>query len=357
MLGTALYYPYIDIHDPAWLRSAVLFWDEIQTIVPSSIKKPYHEPDTKICEKEGYIRPLRCDLHGDLLNQLGRKVLGLIQKPDFRVSSPTNPNSAALLHVSKFGRSLQSNLNLAKIHPQKVSPELRALFPGDRQVDAQDTEWLLVDSSFADAYMAALAATLAREVDVSPLTGEERALGVNLRCLIDDVAATTADAAKGALLTVVMEGLRVDPATPIQKLISFRRAREVQLLELSAAFGQLQSAIAKSEDKGELEEKAARAFKRDVRPKLEVLKSELARQSIQSAWEGFQRAITVTLPGGSALALFTGWSAPVLLGAGAFLAIADVGVKSYFARQKARSSSPYTYLLDIESKFSLPRYS
>jgi hypothetical protein len=32
MLGSALYYPHIDIDDPAWLRSALLFWDNIYTI-------------------------------------------------------------------------------------------------------------------------------------------------------------------------------------------------------------------------------------------------------------------------------------------------------------------------------------
>jgi hypothetical protein len=41
MLGSALYYPHIDIEDGAWLRSAVLFWDEIKTISPNSVKKPY----------------------------------------------------------------------------------------------------------------------------------------------------------------------------------------------------------------------------------------------------------------------------------------------------------------------------
>ena len=49
MLGSALYYPHIDIHDPMWLRSAILFWDEIQTIVPSAIANPYESEDTRIC--------------------------------------------------------------------------------------------------------------------------------------------------------------------------------------------------------------------------------------------------------------------------------------------------------------------
>ena len=83
MLGTALYYPYIDIRDRGWLRSAILFWDAVQTIVPSSIQNPYHQPDTQICEKEGYLRPLRCDLHQELLEQLGNRVLKLLESPEW----------------------------------------------------------------------------------------------------------------------------------------------------------------------------------------------------------------------------------------------------------------------------------
>src|SRR5712691_1609283 len=122
MFGTALYYPYIDIHDGRWLRSAILFWNEIQTIAPSSISTPYRERDTKICAQEGYIRPLRCDWHGDLLNQLGKRVIGLIQNPGLGLS--TGPNEMALLHAAKFGKSLKHEVDLARLHPQKVSPEL-----------------------------------------------------------------------------------------------------------------------------------------------------------------------------------------------------------------------------------------
>lgn len=50
MLGSALYFPHIDIHDPAWLRSAILFWNEIQTIAPTAVNagvKPHQTPEQK----------------------------------------------------------------------------------------------------------------------------------------------------------------------------------------------------------------------------------------------------------------------------------------------------------------------
>src|SRR3954471_21847046 len=103
MLGSALYYPYIDIKDPEWLRSAILFWDEIKTIVPSAIKKPYKNKDTKILWQEGFLEPLKCDLHPELLDTLGRRVVGLMDSDMFRHSDAETggPNSTALMHADK----------------------------------------------------------------------------------------------------------------------------------------------------------------------------------------------------------------------------------------------------------------
>ena len=34
MAQTILYYPRINIHDGSWLRNAILYWDEVSSIVP-----------------------------------------------------------------------------------------------------------------------------------------------------------------------------------------------------------------------------------------------------------------------------------------------------------------------------------
>ena len=55
----ALYYPSIDIPNENWLKTAILYWDEINTIVPSSIDNPYQEQVTQFLSNEGVIRPLQ----------------------------------------------------------------------------------------------------------------------------------------------------------------------------------------------------------------------------------------------------------------------------------------------------------
>jgi hypothetical protein len=394
MLGSALYYPFVDVRDRRWLRSAILFWDRIQTIVPPSISEPYHNPDTRTCEQEGYLQPLRCDLHQDVLETLGKRIINLSERPYWLSTlyshHPQNdPSFRALQQSDHLANDVAEDFHWAGIYPEKMAPELRnhlieiglghvhrdntkfrnflmnhprlSRLPPDKLSHElkrllglrpeYDGEWFIVDSRFAGAYMAALAAMLATERKLSPLTTEESYQGLNLRCFIDDVAAAEPSDARGALLTLVMEGLRIDPNTPIAKLLNFRRARANQLAELSALFDDFKSKIEKSEE-GELAERAKRIFQNNIRPGLEKLKKELADQSIQSAWKGFYQAATFSAGGGVLLTAVVPSATVVTLGA--FLTVTNVAVNSIFARRKVRTTSPYTYLLDIEKKFSAP---
>jgi hypothetical protein len=398
MLGSALYYPFVDVRDRRWLRSAILFWDKIQTIVPSSISEPYHNPDTRICEQEGYLEPLRCELHQDVLDTLGKRIINLSEHPywlsDLYRHYPQNdPSFRALQQSDCLANDVAQEFHWAGIYPEKMAPELRnhlieiglghahrdnttpqfrnflmnhprlsRLRPDKLSHELKrllglraeyDGEWFIVDSRFAGAYMAALAAMLAAERKLSPLTTQESYQGLNLRCFIDDVGAAEPSDARGALLTLVMEGLRIDPNTPITKLLAFRRARANQLAELSALFDDFKSKIEKSEE-GELAERAKRIFRNNIRPGLEKLKKELADQSIQSAWKGFYQAATFSAGGGALLAEVAVAAPATVVALGAFLTVTNVAVNSIFARRKVRATSPYTYLLDIEKEFSAP---
>lgn len=326
-VGFVLYYPHIDIHDSTWLRSAVLFWDEIKTIAPRAISQPYQNTDTNILWREGFIEPLRCDLHPDLLDVLGKRVVGLMDRGFFKRDLDSDrmeqdPNRYALMHADKVGMGIRDQFRYADLHPEKLSPALRSLamrvglahmHPGKIDPDLRDVleemqfvaihprkmsrfledlarrashrfdndgEWLLVDSQFAEVYMSALAALLSKETELAALTNEEPSLGVNLHALLDDVKPSSQSDKKGALVSFAMEALRVDPTTRVDKLLSFRRAREAQLAELSGHFEELSSKIVACETGKELEERAKQVYQQRIRPKLEALKSELKDNSI-----------------------------------------------------------------------------
>lgn len=59
---TALYYPTINVPNGPWLRQALLYWDEIASIVPqewdNTVLIPY-SPDIEYLQSEGEFRPIR----------------------------------------------------------------------------------------------------------------------------------------------------------------------------------------------------------------------------------------------------------------------------------------------------------
>lgn len=403
MLGDALYYPHIDIRDGAWLRTAVLYWNGIRTIAPTSISRPYIVEESRILSEEGFLEPLRCDLHPELFDRLGKRVIALMdQRRDLgsRDEGPEEGDGArhdwvddVLEPAGRVGREIRRRFRDAHIAPEELSPDLRdfAMRAGlawmhpaklSREVrfmlediahrepwrlplgrlssESFGTEpdhehkWLLVDGDFAGAYMSALASLLAKEGDLTTLTDESEFASINTRLFIDDVVGFSKGEKFGAFISLFMESIKIDPSTRIQDMLQFRRLREHQLAELSAQFEELSLKITACEDARELEEQVGRIYNTRIRPKLEALKEELKDSSIQSIWQGLQRAVTISVPAGGALAYLTGFSGVALLGVGAAIAVADVAVMSHLSQRKARRASPYSYLLDIERTFQPP---
>ena len=407
MLGSALYFPHIDIRDPVWLRSTLLFWDDIQTIAPSAIQEPYFNDDTIICHEAGLVQPLRCDMYPELIEEIGRKVIRTAdnsssisrairqvdQQPSLTISAArqaehiSNDVSEAVeeltgmhpqrvtpeirelavryglarMHTGKIPAHLREafrGLELARMHPEKLPYVLRDLMSQDYLHD-DEGDWLLVDNRFASAYMAALASKLAQQLSLSPLTPENEAHGHSFRYMFDDVIDGSDNKAPGTLMNITLRGIQVDASVPIERLIKFKENRKDQYLEFRSQIDELASTLEiSSDDSAEsIIAKSTEIYESKVERGLRKFKRELEQNSIASIWEGAFTAATVSASSTTALAYFSGLSGPALLGAAASVSALSIGVKSYLAGRKLRISSPYSYLHDVHANFGLPDFS
>lgn len=405
MLKSALYYPNIDIDDPCWLRSTLLFWDDIQTIAPSAIKMPYRNEDTRICFEEGVVQPLHCDLHPKIIDELGSKILGMMNEKDTflsalrRTGTGASPTVDAIhstadlatdvehlvfdvtgMHPRKMSPALRDivlriglarmesgdhspvfreifqHIARSRLHPEKIPYYLRDMLDHERMSDA-DGDWLLVDSRFAAAYMAALASKLALQLELSPLTPYTDAHGTSFRFMFDDVVDNSRQNAEGVLLNLTMRGITIDPATPIQNLLRFKRQHRDQYLELKDQIGELSESINRKSEEGPnaILAEAKRLYATKIERGLRQLKQGLEHNSIAAVWGGAFTAATVSTSS-SALDVIGGLSEPVLLGAAASIAVMGIGVSSYLVGRKLRISNPYSYLHDVKANFGLPDF-
>ena len=86
MFESALYYPTIDIHNERWLKSAVLFWDRIETIVPESELRPYHRRCTRLLQEEGILFPRIVNPFCEEINGLEQDVIRFMDTPEGKKS-------------------------------------------------------------------------------------------------------------------------------------------------------------------------------------------------------------------------------------------------------------------------------
>jgi len=118
----ALYFPTIDIRNEDWLKTAVLFWDEIHAIVPTSMNAPYQTDSTQFLSDIGIIKSLRVNPDDDLIDELSSDVLNYINTNEgFQVLTQSNgPRSA--IHREKLPREVG---RLFDIHPEKLPYEVQ----------------------------------------------------------------------------------------------------------------------------------------------------------------------------------------------------------------------------------------
>lgn len=96
--SNALYYPTIDIQDLNWLKTALLFWDSISTIVPESLDEPYKHDDTKYLAEIGFLKPIRVNSSDNSVIGIEDDIINLMSSSEFIHSLENMPKND-----SKYG--------------------------------------------------------------------------------------------------------------------------------------------------------------------------------------------------------------------------------------------------------------
>jgi hypothetical protein len=71
----ALYYPSMNIRNPAWLKTALLYWDSIETIVPTHVAQPFKGEVQEACAAAGILKPRRAVEMYEAIEAVGRMLI------------------------------------------------------------------------------------------------------------------------------------------------------------------------------------------------------------------------------------------------------------------------------------------
>ena len=364
----ALYYPWIDIRDERWLKTAALYWERMRTIVPESIDLPYTSKTARALEDEHFLVPLRVNSDMEEIERLSTDVLTYLGTEVGAQAIVLSGRRSRLVHPEKLPSSVR---HFTDVNADKMSWAIREAL--DRiGLDSHRDGWYRVDDAFADFYMTLLATRLSERVGASLLTPLSTSERLSMSVKLDGNAADMLldqrhersrrwreyeafgprrqmprGLAHGMLAHLALEKVGVAPDTPVERLIEFRRQHADELARFRAEISALTSAIESGLPMEALREVVTNLYENNLRPALNDLKSALAGRRIHSLTDGLLKIGTFSAASSSMLVV-SGLSVPTALLAGSGISLAVTGVLYSTERRKALRENPCSYLLSLK---------
>lgn len=371
-MSQALFYPWIDIREDAWLKAALLYWDSVRTIVPESIQAPYSTETGRALEQAEFLVPLRVHSGMDEIEDLTDDVLTYLGSAEgAEVLIADRGARRHDVHVEKLPHKLG---RLAHMHPEKLPHEIRHMLHRLTEPSERGAEWLRLDEGFANFYMTLLASRLAERVGARLLTSipaaDRLAVSARLDAQLSGLVPWGIDGpwrhwreyeafgrrrrmprhlAPGMLASLAIERIGIAPDTPIDRLLEFRTQHRDELTQFRAKIEQLAASVETDLPAEALRQKIADLHAQEVEPAISNLKAALKGRRIKWLSEGLLK-VGFLSAGSSTMLVMAGLAVPTALLAGAGISLIATGTMYNVDRRESLRTSPFAYLLSVEKE-------
>ncbi|MBX3357308.1 MAG: hypothetical protein KF745_02660 [Phycisphaeraceae bacterium] len=326
-----LYHPWIEPPYHRTVASLMLYWDQLQTIVPSSIATPYRRLHNRNAVDLGFLRP----------RVVSPEMASVVSAGDQFVATIDDPAVRAEARRCRKSRRLKDVMT-ADVHREKLSHELRYRILGEGS-GAQD-DWVGMSHGFASSYMTVLAGCVAAEDGSAPVTDRPTSLPVSLARIADT---SGAKGAEGVVALLSLNCIHINNTTPLVRIMRFRDKHHDALLRYRKAVRTASRSVSGARPPEILIADAEALVRDELTPTEVDLSGYLRDHNIDFGLAALQIAVS-TLTGG----LVGGWPS-ALGGAGvsAFFTAVNWRVKADRAHQR----DALGYLVAAKRTFGTPR--
>lgn len=234
-MKTILYYPNIDLPNNEWLLKALLYWDEISSIVPNSYHNCATSPEMAYLMEEGVyqpISPLQAILGagGNTYKLFSEEVINAVEY---------------YLRENKH-REIPQNLKL--FHEDKLNWEIHRYLEKRGLIIGKDWPWLYVDEKIVMIYMSVLVKYLLK-IAKTPMV-----LGTDQRDYFCTPYQIGDSHKKQVCLSMCLEDVLPVPqaGVSIEKIIKFRNKRQLELLQFREQLNNFETAISSCQNIDEI---------------------------------------------------------------------------------------------------------
>jgi len=230
----AVYHPYIDITDGGLIKTAALYWDEIQTIVPFSINDPYCSRASREACSMGLLQPKIVNSFDDCVNKTGEEFLNDLE------SRPLCSNLAKFVTSPVITKRISKHENRFSIYKEKWSPlyldkicwKLRERF----ELNAIDDRVILPEA-VALAYMSRLASVISEIDSSTPITDVTNYHNIVIDRYVDQGNQEQDNLSELAKLS--LNTIRIGQEVPLVAVLHFRDKHRTELSSFRKAIRRL----------------------------------------------------------------------------------------------------------------------
>jgi hypothetical protein len=362
---SALYYPWIDITDSSWLKTSVLYWDKIRTIVPESLENPYSLREAQELEGNEILTPLRVGSDMEDIEELSEDVVKYLESPEAAQLLLSPDGSVERLHVDKLPRTVR---RLVELHPEKLSYEVRNMIENGRIWGKRSGDWYEVDEQFAAFYMTLLATRLSGRLGASLLTPSPPSDNLARTVRLDNQPVSLgnlyrdrrreyelrgrrrmvpARLAEGLLVDLVLDRITLDPDTNVTKIIDYKNRYSAELGRLREKIAELAQCGTDDLPLEELRQRIYDTYVNSVLPAMEEVKKSLSGSGIRWLMENYLKVGLLSTSSTSVINLLH-LSTPHALLVAAGVSVTASGVMYSLERKQALRQNPFAYLLRAE---------
>lgn len=366
--SSALYYPHIDVKNDRWLRSAVLFWDSIRTIVPVSYSDPYSSDVARELSDEGVLVPVRVSSDMEEIESLTDTVLDFLTDPvSASVMFSTENHPSRRIHPEKMSYELR---HLMDIHPEKLPYEIRSQL--GRALN--DQGWYEVEPGFARFYMTLLASQLSNRLGLGLIT--ESSTADQLAIAVQKgkpIGSNTVDAptrrrfgrdfqaygsrrklphevTPGLLIDLIVQSIELPPNLLVRDLLKFKKDHREELALFRREVSKLSADIPSDISVEALRQAVHDQYEAQVLPAMKSLRHSLQAQGWDAALNGFLKVSFFTAAPTS-VAIFAGLPSSLALLAGAGVSLTASAILLANQQRRTTIDNPYSYLLSLERQW------
>ncbi|MEI9918524.1 MAG: DUF6236 family protein [Bacteroidota bacterium] len=347
MNRTILYYPTIDIPDKAWLRHALMYWDEVASIVPQDYGNKILidlSTDIQYLMSEGQFRAIRPDdliIKGnnwDAFQEFQDEFREIVSSSNFRELIGKSYSTRFNIHVDKI-----TPTSFSRIHTNKTSDSIVSfLMDLGLAKRSEDYEWLLFEHTTALLYMSLLAKYLA-DIDANQTTigtdipDYER---LNFKKVREDEGFPVVSVSLDKLLP------SPKPHVSLEQIIDFKNQRSDNLIHFKKIISDCLSKISKAKSNTELKEITA-SFTESLSIGVKDLTTVLGDSKIDSTFKTLKSLINLRAPALLTSGAFTGslyGNTTTGLAIGAGIEITATFIEARNRNRAKLRESPFSYL-------------